>query len=593
MSKSDFIGNEFDLNFKRSIDVYIKEQAEKSVKKSTYIPRVSRIKTFQRFYQTQLKTQKIPNKFGDALVFILTMKGFSPESFARLYLTNELHICTFQKWRKNLSLPATRYLHVVSKIEEIINIPQGTLTDTLPLLLRNKISNKSPTAVKTKDKKDRTEPCVWTENLFNEWNELVAYKTSIFRPENTEEYNTGRWTRSTSSIPDEINYPAANVAESFLKSFFEFCTLNDENPDPKWRGLGIKEDSLTLALITDKNAVEKYIKIFCYARGGNKFNHGALTFLGMVSSFLRPGSGYIYQNHKLSKKLGINLTEKQWQARCIDTHNLLNRIRKDIKYLKKIGSCEFGWGRDPKEKISEILELKNPLSVTMQLVKDMLDDAEKLHTSSIKQAILYRDILLISMLQANPLREKMFRNMQLNKNLIQKKDGSWWLLFHRQDFKNRQFLTEDYEVQLSPQIWAIIEKYINEYRPILLGKRSCDEVFIAPEARAKLKNNQNDNRIARSGFWKIIVRRAKQYIPNSQGFGIHSFRHLVCTSIIKKNPDKGFGLAAKVLHDSPETVKRSYAHLKINEMFDPYNDIFAENWKNVGLQDYDQNDTTD
>jgi integrase len=305
-----------------------------------------------------------------------------------------------------------------------------------------------------------------------------------------------------------------------------------------------------------------------------------VTFIEFIASFLRKNTGYLYQNPELAKKINLNFSTDEWQQRCVDTHQRLNNIRKGIVRAKKSGSSEFRLGRDPEEAIADILNLKNPLSVTMRMTKNMLADIEKLYISELEQAVLYRDTLLLIMLQANPLRARMFKRIELNENLIKEKDGSWWLQFNRKDFKNRQVIDKNYKVRLARNIWCLIERYLEEFRPVLLRGKEVDLVFVnpfEPYRAAKLR----DPKLNYINIYQISRRRTRQYLSDSMGFGPHSFRHIIATSIIKKNPETGFYLAAQVLHNKIETVMRNYAHLKTSEMFEPYSNLFDENWKNT------------
>ena len=55
-----------------------------------------------------------------------------------------------------------------------------------------------------------------------------------------------------------------------------------------------------------------------------------------------------------------------------------------------------------------------------------------------------------------------------------------------------------------------------------------------------------------------VYRITQRYIPDCPGFSMHAFRHIVATEFIKNNP-AGFAIAAAILHDKEETVRRHYA----------------------------------
>ena len=80
------------------------------------------------------------------------------------------------------------------------------------------------------------------------------------------------------------------------------------------------------------------------------------------------------------------------------------------------------------------------------------------------------------------------------------------------------------------------------------------------------------------GLSEIVEMMTELYIPGSEGFRAHAFRHIIATDIIKKDPRLGFFIAAKALHDKLETVEEQYSHLKTSEFFEPVNAHFTEMW---------------
>jgi len=168
--------------------------------------------------------------------------------------------------------------------------------------------------------------------------------------------------------------------------------------------------------------------------------------------------------------------------------------------------------------------------------------------------------------------------MKFDQHLKRRKNGEWWLEFRKEEFKNRHALNSDYSVRVDIHMWPIIERYRSEFRPLLQGAGECDYVFRpAPGSRVKSKCQP----IPRAAIFNLLQGLTYSYIDDSPGFGPHAFRHIVATDIIKKNPEFGFFLASKALHDRVETVERAYGHLKTHEFFEPVNRHFACAWEEV------------
>lgn len=572
LNSSTSIGDELNHLFEENTKFYARKQKESSKKPSTCSSRVSRIRKFRIFYLKLEKSEFLPENFGKRLRYLLKANGFSATGFARTYLSGEVPATAIKDWCLGTRLPSKQKIPVIRKVEKILDVPPDTLTSTLPPSLvappvradKTSFGKRLQIAVKKKY-------LVWTEELEEELQDLITFKSSLIPPENMKRSKNGVWT-----FNNKGEVASARATKSHLECFFGFCSLSD-NPDPWLCGLGLSKKQLTIALLTDKDITEKYLTVFKKNRAGNKYNNGFINFISMVTCFLREETGYLYQKPELAKRLGLNCTVEEWQQRCKNTQQRLFEIKSAIKQAEAAGSSEYFLGRDPNEPISDLLKLKNPLLAITSVIKKMLGDVEKLSPKPFYQAMFYRDILLLAMLQANPLRASMIQNMRLDKNLVKEMDGSWWLFFNRRDFKNRRFLKEDYAVRLDTNIYQIIERYIKEFRPRLLRKNLSDIVFIntGTNRTTKVKSLV----ISVPNLWIIICKRVKQYIPNSVGFGTHAFRHIVATSIIKNDPGAGFYIAAKVLHDHMKTVEQTYAHLKTSEMFEPYNQFLDANWK--------------
>ena len=154
-------------------------------------------------------------------------------------------------------------------------------------------------------------------------------------------------------------------------------------------------------------------------------------------------------------------------------------------------------------------------------------------------------------------------------NLYQADDRSWRIRFDKSDFKNeRGAANTDYDVPIPKQVWPFIVEYIRGGRPYLMAGRKTDLVFLSSDHETKMW--QENGISVRLG---VIT---AEYIPEftDSGFGAHAFRHIAGTEYIKNHPE-GFEVAAAILHDKPETVRREYAHVKAADKMRVWNDYLA------------------
>ncbi len=224
-------------------------------------------------------------------------------------------------------------------------------------------------------------------------------------------------------------------------------------------------------------------------------------------------------------------------------------------------------------------DLKRPLLLLQGMVKEMLDDLLSGSSTKLERARQYRDITLFALICANPLRIRMFRMMQFDRNLVRLNDGSWELRFKKGAFKNRKALRSHYKVGVAKELWPILDRYREEFHPILAGSTRTTHVFIG--GRVGRKGKDGAGPLTTTSLNYIIEKLTELYSPSGTGFGPHAIRHLVATDIIKKDPRIGFFLAARALHDKLETVETEYVHLKTSEFFEPVNTHFGEAWSQV------------
>ena len=607
LSEASPVGTELTEEFEAKIEVYIKFHVAREVQKSTYDPRVSKIRKLKLFvdanFSAALRLQTLPDSFGLRLSRLIAALGCAIKSFWRTLPKGLVGYKNLVNWCRERYLPSRRHLAAITTIERLLNVPAGTLR--LPKYLigerdlkvgRSDFGNKMRAAL---DKPYY----VSTPSLQEEFQGWFTHKTAAILPEGEERHERGQWTSS-----EGAGVPTARMAESFLKSFMGYCALPQDSPDPYLRGHGLQPEELTMALLADKGLVESYLTFIRLRSGlrvkpfesaarvekppayqlsadgkwefydkGGKYNKSSLLALTYISSLLRPGTGYLYQHSEFAEKLGSRMKAASWQEQCVQTRKRVDVLRKQIWAMKKGNDYEnYDFGRDPKAPIEWILALRRPLLILHGLIKDMLEEILPESAPMADRARQYRDLILVAMLSANPLRIRMFSIMEFGKHLVRQDDGSWWLKFHKKAFKNRRALKSHYEVRVARELWHMLDRYKEEFHPYLIRATGSKHVFIGTAAGKRPGHSMTAHSLG------VVVRAMTElYVPGESGFGPHAFRHLIATDIIKKDPRLGFFLASVALHDKLETVEEEYIHLKSSEFFEPVNTHFGETWSLV------------
>lgn len=613
-TENSLVGEELTVEFEAKVKIFVEFQKDLNLDKDTYGPRVSKMRTVKKFvemnFSPRLTIQTLPKTFGQKLLKLILALGLTIRSFWRSLPVGLVNYEALRRWCKDQQLPSIKYLGVIKTIETQLRVPPDTLITQRQRRL-NYTQKIGQSDAGNKARAALLKPyCAWTKSLEKELRKLEPHKVLRILPEGEMRSEHGQWTRS-----EDGEIPTALLLKSMLRSFMGYCALPQESPDPYLKGAGIKLESLSFALLADKSLVEGYLEFKRIRSGlrvrpldeakaasllphqisanglwefydiGGKYNGGTLTFLAYISCLLRTDTGYLYQHAEYAEKLGTRMKAAGWKEQCEGTRCRAVTIHKTLSEMKKERDADFeeedesadnspdenidqeyGFGRDPKEVIQWILDLPRPLRALQEMLKAMIEDLIPEGIYDQERARQYRDIVLVSLLSANPLRIAMFSRLKFGKNLIREGDGSWWLKFNKRAFKNRKSLKTGYHVRVAAELWPMLDRYKEEFHPVLVGSTGSKYFFGGLSAH-RLSN--------------IIRRLTGMYSPEGIGFGPHAFRHIIATDIIKEDPRYGFILASIALHDKYETVKEEYVHLKTSEFFEPVNTHFSKCWVSV------------
>ncbi|HET9927234.1 MAG TPA: hypothetical protein VFQ09_00390, partial [Rubrobacter sp.] len=201
------------------------------------------------------------------------------------------------------------------------------------------------------------------------------------------------------------------------------------------------------------------------------------------------------------------------------------------------------------------------------------------NATPLRRAVHYQILFLIKFATLIPLRAFNLSVMTWRPdgtgNLYRKPDGSWWVRFEPSYLKNHKGAAKDtpFDVPLHPSLWPYVEEFLFVHRPNLIGAEACDYVF-RPSLHPKAKGKDVGNPVTTQSLSKQVLKVSQRYIPGCPGFCLHAFRHLVATEYIKNNP-AGYAVAAAVLFDREETVRKNYAWVLPADKFGFWNDYVA------------------
>jgi integrase/recombinase XerD len=142
-----------------------------------------------------------------------------------------------------------------------------------------------------------------------------------------------------------------------------------------------------------------------------------------------------------------------------------------------------------------------------------------------ERAVLYRDGLIIMFMALAVPRRNTVSLMLLGQHLIQQDDG-YRVAWSAQEMKENR----SHGARLGPELSAPIQRYLDEFRPVLAAKGNP-----SPGAEVAVWLNKRGQPLQSRAIYDLIVDRTKT------AFGIpmfpHAFRHSAATTLVLERPD--------------------------------------------------------
>ena len=185
----------------------------------------------------------------------------------------------------------------------------------------------------------------------------------------------------------------------------------------------------------------------------------------------------------------------------------------------------------------------------------------------IRDTVRMRDGLIIALLAACPLRVKNLQMMDIGTHLI-RIGKEYQVTFEKDEMKKSRYNTWALPIELTP----VLEDYLNQYRPFLLGLARATETVV--EAGRGLWISRFGTRMAQGTL--TVMTKQRTDTKFGKKVNVHLFRDCAATTIAWDNPDNP-GIAMEVLgHSSPTASERSYNHALSLKAFGAYHAYLAE-----------------
>lgn len=561
VSEESIVGTEFGSGFSEHLDSYLTILGVEGKAEQTLADRRSMLTIYREAWVSILQSEAdglLEGDFAEVLEQCIEASGKGATALAH-EAGITWHIIT--TWRKGVSLPTRQTLPAVHRLENIFGLPCGALAAKLPSVLLGDIGvlkrgltgytshlceiHKIPYHLKP-----------FPPSLEDEWNDLILFYTDAAWLRKQGLKRNSKW-----RIREHDNAcPTAERVRTMLESFFGHLSLPVKESESGLAGRGFKPEELTLAQLSDSDLIYSFLQFKKERTYLKQYNGDTHHLLVSCLALLRPETGYLWQSPQFGSKLREPVPESDWHAWCEHHYSILKATLRDL-----IKEDEFKKTRDPFEAIRGIIvNNQHPLDVLFGLATAYEADAPPRFASPRKKAAHYQNLFLIKFATLIPLRvfnlSVMTWRADNTGNLYQMPDGSWWVRFEPTYLKNHKGAAKrtPFDVPLHESLWQYVKEFLFVHRPHLPGAAACDYVF-RPTCFKKDEGADTAREMVPKDFLTVHVRKITQrYIQGCPGFGLHAFRHLVATEYIKNNP-AGYAIAAAILHDREETIKKNYA----------------------------------
>jgi len=546
---------------------------------------------------------EMPPTFAEALRWAMERKGVSIGQLAK---QAGVSTATVRGWRKGRFLPRSRAL--VTKLEEVLYLPEGALSGRLPrwglpkigvegkdtpypeftrTFLRvaalarygrpwedlspneqealrrededrwNRLSNRQKRTRKACQAPFRLSFKEWPSEVRKEWEDYERYASSA----------PGSVARVQAALagaplaPTTVRRQTLDRERMLIEQFYGYCH-NERSLD---------SNALSLALLTDLELVHSYLewRVNRYKEEDVPPVTGSESmFIALVKKLHR---GYLGARGLRVDPDGVKELERKLKIAGIDV-------------------------TDGYHAVESLLETREPLRWVLEGIRLMLRDAAgrvgdllapQIPTAKSEALALYRDVVLFWLMAAHPLRARHFYEAYLDTNEFGDEDftpgrghvgragGGYYLAYRKSEFKNARsqvfqslqdhdlvtfplddpehpFVTLEVEGR-SYSLNGLFHVYLHQVHPHLVKRfgRTGPLLPLFPGADAKRKHAYIVRR--RSAYVAAVPNVPRGLLP----FGPHSIRHVVATDIVKQTGS--FETAANVLLDSVDMVVRHYA----------------------------------
>lgn len=553
------VGPEFAEEWSPRLDAHIRTLQLEGKAKQTNDDRRSLLAKCRETWILLLRAQRraaAGNDFAGALRALLQASDASASQVARATGVGKT---TIHAWANGQYEPDKKRLPAVHRLEEFFRLPFGALAAKLPRFAGGRVGRPLTgltgyrrhlqTAMGNPYALPELPPLLREEffgGLYKFYTDAAWLRVHGLK-------RNSKWREREK----DARCPTAERILIHVRHFYGHLCLAPDEDAPLSGGKGFLPGELTLAMLSDSDLIYDFLQFKKERTYLKQYNSDTKNFLSFCCALLRPETGYLWQSPGLGARLPSPVPAEGWRAWCERHRAVLKAMDRDLTK-----EDEYKKTRDPFEAIRGlIVNNQHPLDALHDLADEFEAARPPANALPPAKAKHFQLLFLIRFATILPLRGDNFSTMTYRAdntgNLYQQADGSWWVRFSASELKNHKGAAKDnpLDVPLNGSLWPYVEEFLSVHRPHLVGAKECDYVF---RREKEHKGVGIDEPVTTKYLSRRIFALTQAYLPGCPGFSLHAFRHLVATEYVKNNP-AGYAVAATVLHDREETVRKSYA----------------------------------
>lgn len=547
-------------------------------------------------YVAMLATQLLPVDFNEAFRQAMDAKGYTPAELNRLLISRYYakerpgwygaQLWGFfdgsagpgSSWKGDSRL-------LLQRCEELLGLEANALVSrayrtTQPILL-GMFSDVPYRMARSRQWHAKYALRALPANIERMFNEIADWRGKTHHLISGELITVNSWSRWASPTTRLMH-------KQHLKRFYGWLCLPaadmplaDLSEEARWvTGKGLQPSELRLAHLLDLPLLWQFIEFQKARQHNHEHSSGQLGLVLFVNALVSTPHSFLLNHPNLAEEFGFPKpsSKEDWLARMDDFHKQVIKLRIGID------KAITGRQRHPDEPLRHVISHATPYALLLQMIERM-EQSPPLRANRQRWAIWARDVAVFRMESEVPLRLKNIVELVIGRHVIKDAStGRWRIFFPKDELKNFYSPhTEDVDRMYSLAASKAIDRYVDEARCELVGANETKLLFLGAPAglRANPAYAQKMNyALSTDGIDTLVRKHLKVYFGATQGPNI--FRHLIATSILKEDSTQ-VDVAAAVLNNSPNTVRKNYKHLTQSDSL-----RIADRWfKRQGLGDLD------